>query len=81
VFEEESGAAGFRHLLADVVERDGLTVFAWCLMGSHCHLAARVGRVPLDRPMRSLQRRAARGVNRRRGAYGRWGRGVTGQGW
>jgi len=70
VFDEEREAAGFRDVLAEVVERDELTVFAWCLMGNHYHLAVRVGRVSLDRPMRSLQQRVARGVNMRRGVYG-----------
>ena len=34
-FGEESEAQWFRKLLQEVVERDGLTVFAWCLMTAH----------------------------------------------
>ena len=43
VFDEETEASAFVRLLHDVVERDGLTVFAWCLMSNHCHLAVRTG--------------------------------------
>ena len=63
VFEREEVALGFERLLREVVERDELTVFAWCLMPNHYHLAVRTGVVPLDRPMRSLQQRVARRVN------------------
>jgi REP element-mobilizing transposase RayT len=64
-FAEETEAAAFVTLLRDVAERDGLTVFAWCLMSNHYHLAARMGVVSLDRPMRSLQQRVTRGINAR----------------
>ncbi|NOZ93720.1 MAG: hypothetical protein GXP47_03130, partial [Acidobacteria bacterium] len=70
VFGEKWEAGVFRELLKDVVERDELTVFAWCLMPNHYHVAVRVGAVPLDRPVRSLQQRLARFVNRRQGVYG-----------
>ena len=43
VFDEETEASAFVSLLRDVVERDGLTVFAWCLMSNHYHLAVRTG--------------------------------------
>ena len=65
VFAEETEAAAFVTLLRDVAERDGLTVFAWCLMSNHYHLAVRTGVVSLDRPMRSLQQRVTRGINAR----------------
>ena len=70
VFEQEKEAAAFVGLLRDVAERDGLTVFAWCLLSNHYHLAVRTGVIPLDRPMRSLQQRVTRGVNLRRRVYG-----------
>jgi REP element-mobilizing transposase RayT len=70
VFDQETEAAAFVGLLRDVAERDGLTVFAWCLMSNHYHLAVRTGVVSLDRPMRSLQQRVTRGVNLRRRVYG-----------
>jgi len=70
VFDEETEASAFVSLLRDVVERDGLTVFAWCLMSNHYHLAVRTGVVLLDRPMRSLQQRVTRGINVRKQVYG-----------
>ena len=70
VFDQEIEAAAFVEQLRDVVKRDGLTVFAWCLLGNHYHLAVRTGVVSLDRPMRSLQQRVTRGVNLRRRVYG-----------
>ena len=69
-FGEESEAQWFRKLLQEVAERDGLTVFAWCLMSNHYHLAVRTGQVSLDRPMRSLQQRVTRRVNARRKVFG-----------
>lgn len=70
VFEASEIAGEFVRLLSDVVNRDELTVFAWCVMPSHFHLALRMGVVSLDRPMRSLQQRVTRGVNQRRQVYG-----------
>jgi REP element-mobilizing transposase RayT len=70
VFDDVTEANEFVSQLRDVVERDGLTVFAWCLMSNHYHLAVKTGVVPLDRPMRSLQQRVTRGVNARRRVYG-----------
>ena len=70
VFDLEDEAVAFVSLLCEVTRRDGLTVFAWCLMSNHYHLAVRTGVVPLDRPMRSLQQRVTRGVNQRRRVYG-----------
>jgi len=70
VFDEESEAVRFRDLLGEVAERDELTIFAWCLMSNHYHLALRTNRVPLERPMRSLQWRVTRGVNASRRVFG-----------
>ena len=70
VFDQEIEAAAFVEQLREVVQRDGLTVFAWCLLGNHYHLAVRTGVISLDRPMRSLQQRVTRGVNLRRRVYG-----------
>jgi len=69
-FERETEAEAFVGLLRDVVERDGLTVFAWTLMSNHYHLAVRTGVISLDRPMRSLQQRVTRGINARNRVYG-----------
>ena len=70
VFEVEEVAGAFVGLLRDVMERDGLTVFAWSLMPNHFHLAVRTGVVSLDRPMRSLQQRVTRSVNLRDRVFG-----------
>ena len=70
VFDQEKEAEAFVGLLRDVAERDGLTIFAWCLMSNHYHLAVRTGVISLDRPMQSLQQRVTRGVNLRRRVYG-----------
>ncbi len=70
VFSAKEEAGEFVRLLREVVERDGLSVFAWALMSNHYHLAVRTGAVSLDRPMRSLQQRVTRGVNLRCRVYG-----------
>ena len=70
VFAEEEHAARFVELLREVMRRDDVTVFAWCLMSNHFHLGLQTGVVSLDRPMRSLQQRMTRGVNTRRRVYG-----------
>jgi len=41
VFDDEAVALRFRDLLLEVAQRDGLAVFAWCLMSNHYHLAVR----------------------------------------
>jgi len=70
VFDRDDAASAFVDLLRDVAQRDGLTVFAWCLMANHYHLALRTGVVALDRPMRSLQQRVTRGLNLRNRVWG-----------
>jgi REP element-mobilizing transposase RayT len=70
VFGDEDAARRFGDLLRDVMERDGVTVFAWALMSNHYHLAIRTGSVSLDRPMRSLQQRFTRHFNVRHQTFG-----------
>jgi len=70
VFDDDDVAAAFVELLREVVGRDSLTVFAWCLMSNHYHLAVQTSTITLDRPMRSLQQRTTRLVNGRRRVYG-----------
>jgi REP element-mobilizing transposase RayT len=69
-FDGAEEAAAFVELLRRVVSRDGLTVYAWCLMSNHYHLAVRTGEITLDRSMRSLQQGVTRGVNVRRKVFG-----------
>jgi len=48
-----------------VRDRDGSTIFAYCLMSNHYHLAVRVGPVPLSRSIGFVQSRFGQGYNRR----------------
>ncbi len=82
VYEEDGMAAEFVQLLREVVERDGVTVFAWVLLPNHYHLAVRTGVVALGRTIKTLQWRTARSVNRSAGVYGpwrSWGKGKCGR--
>lgn len=69
-FAEAGEADAFVELLREVTKRDELTVFAWCLMSNHYHLAVKTGTVSLDRPIRSLQQRATRRFNVRTRTFG-----------
>ncbi len=65
IFADDNWAGYFVKLLAEVAERDELKVFAWCLLPNHFHALIQVSRVPLDRPIRSVQHRLALSYNRR----------------
>jgi putative transposase len=65
VFSERDEAERFLELLRSVKGRDGLTVFAWCLMSNHYHLALRTGPVTLSRTMGYVQARFGQQYNRR----------------
>jgi REP element-mobilizing transposase RayT len=65
VFSDRRTAERFLGIVREVKRRDGLTVFAWCVMSNHYHLAVRTGRVPLWRSMRLVQGRFAVAHNRR----------------
>jgi len=69
-FKLADEADRFVGLLDDVKRRDGLTLFAWCLMPNHDHLAVRTSTVPLWRSMRVLQHRYAQAFNRRCKVFG-----------
>ncbi len=66
IFADEEEAARFVDVLHEVKRRDGLTIFAWCVMANHYHLALRTSAVPLWRSMRLIQWRFAREYNQRR---------------
>ena len=70
VFDEAEEAAAFVEVLRKVKERDGFLLYAWCLMGSHYHLAVRTTRVPLWRSMASLHVTVSKGFNRRHKVFG-----------
>jgi REP element-mobilizing transposase RayT len=60
----------FLDLIRYIKKRDGWTVFAWCLMSNHYHLAIRTSAIPLWRGMHHLQCTYSRGFNRRCGRTG-----------
>ncbi len=64
-FRLDDEADAFFSLMQDIKRRDGLTVFAWCIMPNHYHLAVRTSSVPLWRSMRHLQHTYAQAFNRR----------------
>ncbi len=63
VFKEGEEADRFLELLRHVRQRDGLTVFAFCLMSNHYHLALRSGPVPLSRTLGYVQARFSQQYN------------------
>jgi REP element-mobilizing transposase RayT len=70
VFDEGDESERFLGLLRRVRDRDGLTVFAYCLMSNHYHLALRTGPVPLSRSMGFVQARFGQGYNQRHQSSG-----------
>jgi len=73
IFTEGDEAERFVELLRKAKNRDGLTVFAWCVMSNHYHLAVRSGPVPLSRTMGYVQARFGQDYNRRNRSSGpRW---------
>jgi REP element-mobilizing transposase RayT len=73
LFAVPEEAERFLGLLRKVKNRDGLTVFAWCLMSNHYHLAVRSGPVPLSRTMGYVQALFGQAYNRRHQSSGpRW---------
>ncbi len=73
IFSQADEARRFLGLLREVKRRDGLVVFAWCLMSNHYHLALRAGSISLSRSIGSLQARFGQSYNRRCGSSGpRW---------
>ncbi len=55
VFSNPEEAVEFVDRIRDVKQRDGWTVFAWCLMSNHFHLAVRTATVGLATSLHSLQ--------------------------
>lgn len=57
-------------LFSTIKTRDGWTVFAWCIMSNHFHLALRTSAVPLARGMHDVQGAFSRRFNQRQGRTG-----------
>jgi REP element-mobilizing transposase RayT len=70
LFSNPEEAARLVELIRKVKERDGWTVFAWCVMPNHFHLCLRTSSVPLARGMHSIKNRFSRAFNRRHGRTG-----------
>lgn len=70
ILADPDEAARFVDLLRRVKVRDGWTVFAWCVMSNHYHLALRTSAVPLWRGLHHLQCTFSRSFNRRSGRTG-----------
>lgn len=70
ILGDEAEAARFVGLLKEVMERDEVTVLAWCLLSNHVRLAVRTGAVSLDRPRRSVHQRFTRQFNARHRVFG-----------
>ena len=70
LLKDEEDASRFLAFLRRARDRDGLTVFAWCLMSNHYHVALRAGAVPLSRSMGYVQARFGQSFNRRRRSTG-----------
>jgi putative transposase len=69
-FKLDDEAERFWALLHEVKTRDGLSVYAWCVMPNHYHLAVRTDAVPLWRSIRFVQHRYTQGFNRRCKVFG-----------
>ena len=65
LFEDPEVAIEFVERIRSVKERDGWTVFAWCVMPNHFHLAIRRSTVDLAASLHSLQGKFSRAFNRR----------------
>ena len=73
IFLDPDECRRFLGLLHKVKVRDDLTIFAWCVMSNHYHLAIRTGPVHLSRSIGFVQFRFGQDFNRRHGSAGpRW---------
>jgi REP element-mobilizing transposase RayT len=70
VFTDRSVALDFVERVRLVKQRDGWTVFGWCLMANHYHLALRTSTVPLCESLHWLQGRFSREFNKQRNRSG-----------
>lgn len=65
IFVDDADRIAFLDLIRDGVERFGHSLYAFCLMDNHIHLALRTGEAHLSRIMQNLMFRYTRHSNRR----------------
>jgi REP element-mobilizing transposase RayT len=65
VFANPEEAVDFVERIRSVKRRDGCTVFGWCVLSNHYHLAIRTSDVPLAASLHTLQGQFSRSFNRR----------------
>lgn len=70
VFQSPDPCQEFLDILRIVKARDGLSIFAYCLMSNHYHLALRTGAIQLSRSMRTLNGRFSLRYNLKHQRYG-----------
>jgi putative transposase len=63
-------AEGFVERVREAKARDGLAIFAWCLMSNHYHMVVRTGQIPLCRSLLFIQERVVSSLDRRGGVVG-----------
>jgi putative transposase len=66
IFHDDQDRTRFLLLIQEGIERFGHHIHAFCLMGTHVHLAIQVGVVPLSRILQNLSFRYTRWFNGRR---------------
>lgn len=64
IFGDRDDYLGFEAILADALDRYGATLFAYCWMPNHVHLAVQIADAPLGDLMRVLASRYARQLQR-----------------
>lgn len=70
VFHDDRDRIAFVSLLAEIDERFGVEVHAYCIMGNHFHLVVRSGRGEVPAAMQWVSGIFTRSTNRRRGTDG-----------
>ena len=70
LLDDEKDAAAFVSLLSKQANRDGWTIFAFCLLNNHYHVVLRSGASPIARGVGRLQARLSQRWNWRRQSGG-----------
>ncbi len=70
IFADPREVGNFLDIFREVKKRDGLTLYAFCVLSNHYHFAMKTSAVPLSRTMRHLQWGFSRAFNLRMGRTG-----------